>query len=357
MAPFGSYDMPIHYPLGILKEHLHTRSAAGLFDVSHMGQVEVRPKTGNMQDAALALEAIMPIDVAGLAPGRQRYAMLTNDAGGILDDLMISHCGDHYLLVVNASRKEQDNALLTSALASACILERRDDHALIALQGPAAEAVFGTVCPAVRFMKFMDVRSAPILDAECIIARSGYTGEDGFEISLPAAAVERVARALLKQTPVEMIGLGARDSLRLEAGLCLCGSDIDEQTTPVEAALDWAIQKVRRSGGDRAGGFPGAGVILRQLRSKPDRTRVGLTPVVKTPVRGGALLFADETSQAPLGAVTSGGFGPSADAFVAMGYVDTATARARPIIFADVRGKRSAMRIVDLPFITHRYRR
>lgn len=357
MAPFAGYDMPIQYPLGILKEHLHTRSAAGLFDVSHMGQVEIRPKSGDMRDAALALETIIPVDVAGIAPGRQRYAFFTNEAGGIVDDLMISHCGDRYLLVVNASRKEEDATLLMEALASTCFIERRDDHALIALQGPAAESALGTLCPTVTSMKFMDVRSARIQKADCIVARSGYTGEDGFEISVPAAAVEAIARALLQHPSVAMTGLGARDSLRLEAGLCLYGSDIDEHTTPVEAAMDWAIQKTRRSGGARAGGFPGANVILSQLETGAGRLRVGLTPVVKSPLRGGAQLFADEPSPTSIGIVTSGGFGPSADTFVAMGYVDAATARTRPTIYADVRGKRIALRIVDLPFIAHRYRR
>ena len=357
MAPFAGYDMPIQYPLGILKEHLHTRNAAGLFDVSHMGQVEVRPKSGNMRDAARALEALVSIDVIGLAPGRQHYAVFTNEAGGILDDLMISHCGDHYLLVVNASRKDEDRGLLTAALAMSCFIERRDDRALIALQGPAAESAIGPMCPIVKFMGFMDVRSARVLDADCIVARSGYTGEDGFEISTPSSAAELIARALLEHPSVAMIGLGARDSLRLEAGFCLYGSDIDDQTTPVEAAIGWTIQKVRRSNGERAGGFPGADVILSQLKGGADRLRVGLTPVVKTPVRRGAQLFADEQSGTPIGIVTSGGFGPSADAFVAMGYVDTATAHARPTIYADVRGKRAALRITDLPFVAHRYRR
>jgi aminomethyltransferase len=213
------------------------------------------------------------------------------------------------------------------------------------------------MCPTVKFMNFMDVRSARVLDADCILARSGYTGEDGFEISTPAEAVESIARALLEHPSVAMIGLGARDSLRLEAGFCLYGSDIDDQTTPVEAAIGWTIQKIRRSNGERTGGFPGADVILSQLKRGVDRLRVGLTPVVKTPVRRGARLFADEESLTPIGIVTSGGFGPSADAFVAMGYVDTATARTRPTIYADVRGKRAALKITDFPFVAHRYRR
>ena len=357
MAPFAGYDMPIQYPLGILKEHLHTRELAGLFDVSHMGQLTVRAKSGNMRDAALALETIVPIDVVALTPGRQRYAMFTNAEGGILDDLMISHCGDHFLLVVNASRQDLDTTLVTDALASTCIVERHDDRALIALQGPAAETVLGHLCPAVKFMKFMDVRSTPIQGVDCIVARSGYTGEDGFEISIPAAASEPTVRALLAYRSVAPVGLGARDSLRLEAGLCLYGSDIDENTTPVEASLDWAIQKARRTCGERAGGFPGAGVILRQFKARPDRVRVGLTPLVKSPLRGGAQIFADETSQSPIGIVTSGGFGPSADAFIGMGYVDAATARTKPTVYAYMRGKRTALRIAYLPFVPHRYRR
>lgn len=356
MVPFAGYEMPVQYAAGVLKEHLHTRAAAGLFDVSHMGQIALRAKSGRLDDAALALERLVPVDVLGLAAGRQRYALFTNDNGGILDDLMIAHRGDHYLLVVNAACKEADAAHLDAHLVDVCDVERLD-RALIALQGPQAEAALARLVPACRDMTFMDVRSLDILGAPSIVVRSGYTGEDGFEISVPRDNACAVAAALLEDAAVAPIGLGARDSLRLEAGLCLYGSDIDRTTTPVEAGLSWAIQKVRRRGGARAGGFPGADIILEQLESGTARCRVGLLAEGRVPVRGGAPIFASDGAGDPVGAVTSGGFGPTADRPVAIGYVPRAMAAPGAVVFAEVRGRRHPMTVAALPFVTPRFKR
>ncbi|OBZ92475.1 glycine cleavage system protein T [Pararhizobium polonicum] len=357
MVPFAGYDMPVQYPAGVMKEHLHTRSAAGLFDVSHMGQIILKPKSGRIEDAALALETLVPVDVLGLAEGRQRYGLFTNDTGGILDDLMIANRGDHLFLVVNASCKDEDFAHLQKNLGGTCDLTLLDDRALIALQGPRAECVLAELWADIATMRFMDVAEAELHDVPCIISRSGYTGEDGFEISIPASSAEDVTRRILEHPDVMPIGLGARDSLRLEAGLCLYGNDIDTGTTPVEAALEWAVQKARRTDGARAGGFPGADIILRQLAHGAGRRRVGLKPEGKAPVRGGAPLFADAEGKSPIGTVTSGGFGPSADHPVAMGYVDTAhTANGTPV-FAEVRGKYLPVTIAALPFVTPTYKR
>ncbi|MCX8509673.1 MAG: glycine cleavage system aminomethyltransferase GcvT, partial [Rhodobacteraceae bacterium] len=277
MVPFAGYDMPVQYPMGVLKEHLHTRAMAGLFDVSHMGQILLAAKSGRIEDAALALERLVPVDVLGLAPGRQRYAMFTNAAGGILDDLMVAHRGDHLFLVVNAACKEADFAHLCAHL-SDCDVGMVEGRALIALQGPAAEAALAALVPDVGDLRFMDVAIRQWDTAELWISRSGYTGEDGFEISVPDRFAESLARRLLADARVAPIGLGARDSLRLEAGMCLYGHDIEEGTSPVEGNLTWAIQKARRAGGARAGGFPGAARILAELANGPVRRRVGLRP-------------------------------------------------------------------------------
>src|SRR5581483_8884690 len=357
MAPFAGYEMPIHYPLGVLKEHLHTRTAAGLFDVSHMGQIALRPRTGDMVTLALALERLIPVNVLGLGEDRQRYGFLTNECGGIIDDLIISRRRDCFLLVVNASRKAIATQHLYARLAESCNVAPLEDRALIALQGPAAEAVLAGLAPSVTGMRFADVRDLNIGSIECVVARSGYTGEDGFEISLPAESAEKLARLLLKHPQVAFAGLGARDSLRMEAGLCLYGADIDETTTPIEAGLGWAIQKVRRPGGTRAGGFLGAETILAELASKPRRFRVGLRPRERTPVRGGALLFADPSANEPIGKVTSGGFGPSLGAPIAMGYVAASEASPNTQLFAEVRGRRVGVTVASLPFVPHRYKR
>ncbi|MPZ57751.1 MAG: glycine cleavage system aminomethyltransferase GcvT [Rhizobiales bacterium] len=357
MVPFAGYEMPVQYPPGILKEHLHTRSAAGLFDVSHMGQIALRPRSGSRRDAARALESLVPIDVLGLAEGRQRYAFFTNKSGGILDDLMVANRGDHLHLIVNAACKAADEMHLRERLSATCLIEPLRDRALLALQGPEAEAVLAQLAPAASAMRFMDVRTLPIAGIDCEVSRSGYTGEDGFEISVPASRAEDLARALLQNPLVAPIGLGARDSLRLEAGLCLYGSDIDTGTTPVEAGLAWAMQKCRRAGGERQGGFPGSDVILEQLAHGTPRRRVGLRPIERAPVRGGVQLYRDDTDPTPIGAVTSGGFGPSAQAAVAMGYVAQPCASLGTRLFADVRGKRMPVETCDMPFVLHRYKR
>lgn len=356
MMPFAGYDMPVQYAAGVLKEHLHVRSLAGLFDVSHMGQITLRPKSGRVSDVARALERLVPTDILGLAPGRQRYALFTNDTGGLLDDLMVAHRGDHFLLIVNAACKAADEAHLRAQLSDTCSVEAID-HALIALQGPKAEAALMRFAPACASLRFMDVREMPILGAPCVVARSGYTGEDGFEISMPADMAREIAEGLLENPDVAPIGLGARDSLRLEAGLCLYGSDIGIATTPVEAGLSWAISKERRLGGSRAGGFPGTAVILEQLESGSRRCRAGLKPEGRAPVRAGAPLFIHSVDGETIGTVTSGGFGPSVDAPIAMGYIPTSRAEVGTRIYAEVRGKRLPVTIATLPFITPNYKR
>lgn len=356
MVPFAGYDMPVQYPLGVMKEHLHTRAAAGLFDVSHMGQVIVRAKSGDYADAALALERLVPVDILSLKEGRQRYGLFTDDNGCILDDLMITNRGDHLLVVVNAACKDADLAHMKANLPD-CEVTLLDDRALIALQGPRAEAVLAELWAGVSSMKFMDVREVPLHDVPCIISRSGYSGEDGFEISIPQDHAVAVAKALLEHPDCEAIGLGARDSLRLEAGLCLYGNDIDTTTSPIEASLEWALQKARKAGGDREGGFPGADRILAELAVGTSRRRVGLKPEGKAPVRSHAKLFADADGLQELGEVTSGTFGPTVEGPVAMGYVPVSHAAAGTQVFAEVRGKYLPMMVAALPFITPTYKR
>ena len=357
MVPFAGYDMPVQYATGVLREHLHTRSLAGLFDVSHMGQIALRPKSGKVEDAALALERLVPQDILGLAPGRQRYAQFTNDAGGILDDLMVANFGSHLFLVVNAACKIEDEAHLRAKLSETCAIEPLPDRALIALQGPKAESVLAKFCADVASMRFMDAGPRNIDGIECFVSRSGYTGEDGFEISVPAEKAEALATALLGHSDVLPIGLGARDSLRLEAGLCLYGHDIDTTTTPIEGALEWSIQKSRRHGGARTGGFPGAETILIQLEKAAPRRRVGLRPEGRAPVREGAPLFADAASSEQIGAVTSGGFGPSINAPVAMGYLPSSHAAPGHLVFAELRGQRLPLRVAATPFVPNTYKR
>jgi len=356
MVPFAGYDMPVQYPAGVMKEHLQTRQAAGVFDVSHMGQVIVKAKSGKYEDAALALESLVPVDILGLAEGRQRYGFFTDDNGGILDDLMITHLDDHLFVVVNAACKEEDVAHMQKHIGDRCDITVLD-RALIALQGPRAVDVLAELWADVAAMKFMDVRHCRLHDVSCLVSRSGYSGEDGFEISIPADKAEDVTKRLLEHPDVEAIGLGARDSLRLEAGLCLYGNDIDTTTTPVEAALEWGMQKARKTGGVRAGGFPGAGRILSELDNGATRRRVGLKPDGKAPVRGHAKLYADAEGKTELGEVTSGGFGPSVEGPVAMGYVPLSHAAAGTVIFAEVRGKYLPVTVSALPFITPTYKR
>ena len=357
MVPFAGYDMPVQYAAGVLREHLHTRASAGLFDVSHMGQIALRPKSGKVEDAALALERLVPQDIIAIAPGRQRYAQFTNETGGILDDLMVANFGSHLFVVVNAACKAEDEAHLRATLSDACVIEPLPDRALIALQGPKAESVLAKLCADAAAMRFMDSAPRNVSGIDCFVSRSGYTGEDGFEISVPAGHAEALTNALLTDPDVLPIGLGARDSLRLEAGLCLYGHDIDTTTTPVEGALEWSIQKSRRAGGARAGGFAGADKILAQFEQGAARRRVGLQPQGRAPVREGAALFADATSSDPIGRVTSGGFGPSLNAPVAMGYLPTSHARAGSSVFAEVRGQRLAVQVAAMPFVPNNYKR
>jgi aminomethyltransferase len=356
MVPFAGYDMPVQYPAGVMKEHLHTRAEAGLFDVSHMGQVIVKAKSGSYEDAALALESLVPVDILGLAEGRQRYGFFTDDTGCILDDLMITHLDDHLFIVVNASCKEADLAHLQAHIGDQCDITLLN-RALIALQGPRAVEVLAELWADVAAMKFMDVRHCRLHDVSCLVSRSGYSGEDGFEISIPVDKAEDVTMRLLEHPDVQAIGLGARDSLRLEAGLCLYGNDIDTTTSPVEAALEWAMQKARRGNGARAGGFPGSGRILSELENGAARRRVGLKPEGKAPVRGHAKLYADAEGKVEIGEVTSGGFGPSVEGPVAMGYVPLSHAAAGTLVYAEVRGKYLPTTVSALPFVTPTYKR
>ena len=349
MVPFAGYEMPVQYAPGVLKEHLHTRSKAGLFDVSHMGQIALRAKS--VADAALALERLVPQDILSLGAGRQRYAQFTNQAGGILDDLMVANFGDHLFLVVNAACKDADEAHLRAHLADTCTIEPLADRALLALQGPKAEQVLAKFSADVAAMRFMDSAPRKIASFDCFVSRSGYTGEDGFEISVRADQTEAVAKLLLSHEDVLPIGLGARDSLRLEAGLCLYGHDIDTTTTPVEAALEWSVQKSRRAGGARAGGFLGADKVLSQFAAGASRRRVGLKPEGRAPVRDGAQLYANATASEPIGTVTSGGFGPTLNAPVAMGYVPASLATLGTQVFAEVRGQRLPLRVAATPFV------
>ncbi|MFT8364369.1 MAG: glycine cleavage system aminomethyltransferase GcvT [Gluconobacter cerinus] len=357
MVPFAGYEMPLQYPAGLMAEHLHTRSKAGLFDVSHMGQIRTAARSGDVRDAALALESLIPADYAGLAKGRQRYGFLTNDTAGILDDLMVANMGDDLFVVVNAACKDQDAALIEAALSDRCLVTRQFDRALMALQGPQAQEAIAPLCPAAVDMRFMDVIETKLAGVPVTLSRSGYTGEDGYEIGCAAADAETVARALLAQPQVLPIGLGARDSLRLEAGLCLYGNDIDTTTTPIEASLAWAIQKARREGGCREGGYPGAEIVLRQAREGVSRKRVGLMAEGRAPVRAGAKLFADAEGQKEIGLVTSGAFGPTVQAPVAMGYVATDYAGNDTALFAELRGKFVPVHVRAMPFVAPGFKR
>ncbi|PUA18790.1 glycine cleavage system aminomethyltransferase GcvT [Glaciimonas sp. PCH181] len=350
MVPFAGYQMPVQYPTGVLKEHSHTRTQAGLFDVSHMGQVRL---TG--QHAAAALETLVPVDIIDLPVNTQRYALFTNETGGILDDLMVANAGDHLFLVVNAACKEQDIAHLRQHLSDRCTVEELSEYALLALQGPQAAKVLARFAPQVAQMLFMQTATVTLAGFPCFVSRSGYTGEDGFEISVPNAHAEKLARLLLDQPEVAPIGLAARDSLRLEAGLCLYGHDMDDATTPVEASLAWALSKVRRADQARAGGYPGAAIILQQLAEGVARKRVGLLPQERIPVREGAEVV--DANGAVVGKVTSGGFGPTVGGPVAMGYVDIAHAQPGTLLQAIVRGKSIPVVVTKTPFTPQRYYR
>lgn len=351
MVPFAGYSMPVQYKLGVKKEHLHTRNAAGLFDVSHMGQLQL---TGD--GTARFIESLVPVDIVDLPVGKQKYALFTNEQGGILDDLMVTNLGDSLFIVVNAACKGQDIKHLQSHLPDGLILKELNDRALLALQGPKACDVLSSLISDVADMVFMDVKRITIDGVECIISRSGYTGEDGYEISVPADKAVWLATKLTEFSDVEWIGLGARDSLRLECGLCLYGHDLDQTTTPVEASLLWAISPVRRKGGERAGGFPGDSVILEQIETKSvSRKRVGLIGTTKAPVREETELFNAEGLK--IGIVTSGTAGPTSEKPVSMAYIQAEYAAIGTEIFAEVRGKKLPMVVAKMPFVPQRYYR
>ena len=362
MVPFAGYSMPVQYDLtgslaarckgGVMAEHLHCRTAAGLFDVSHMGQAIL-----SGPGVAAALERLVPGDIVGLKPGRQRYTLLTNEAGGILDDLMVANLGDanpgvdRLFLVVNASRKDVDFRHIAASLPDGFDLNIQDDRALLALQGPQAATVLARLAPTTAALGFMGVAPVTIAGIECLVSRSGYTGEDGFEISLPAASATTLADALLAEPEVAPAGLGARDSLRLEAGLCLYGNDIDEVTTPIEAGLTWVIGKRRKMAWD----FPGGIAIRDQLDNGPPRIRVGIRPDGRAPARAHTEILAEDGTEA--GEITSGGFGPSVNAPIAMGYVRRDLAEDGTRLNLIVRGKALPATVVPLPFVPHRYAR
>jgi len=350
MVPFAGYSMPVQYPAGLVAEHHHTRTAAGLFDVSHMGQLRL-----SGSDAAAAFESLMPVDVMGLGLHKQRYGLLLNDEGGIIDDLMFVNRGEDIFVIVNGACKHGDLAHIQARIAGRCNIESQFDRALLALQGPQAVTALARLLPGVEKLVFMTGMPAVWEGADLYITRSGYTGEDGFEISLPASTADAFARALLAQPEVKPIGLGARNSLRLEAGLCLYGNDIDTTTTPVEANLNWAMQKVRRTGGARAGGFPGADKVLAQLDSTQpaQRLRVGLVGLERVPVREHVELH-NEAGQ-KIGEVTSGLLAPTADKPIALAYVQAEYAAVGTRLNAMVRGKAVPMEVSALPFVPNRY--
>lgn len=350
MVPFAGYEMPVNFPGGIIAEHRQCRESAALFDVSHMGQLRL---VGD--DAAAALESLVPVDVVDLAPGKQRYAFFTNASGGILDDLMITRREKDLFVVVNAACKDADIKHLYTHIGHRCQIQPLPERALLALQGPKAVTALSRLNEGVAQLVFMTGAHFSLAGTECFVTRSGYTGEDGFEISVAAEDAEVLARALLAEPEVKPAGLGARDTLRLEAGLCLYGHDINTTTTPAEAALTWAIQKVRRPGGARAGGYPGASVIAAQLATGPVTKRVGLLGLERVPVREGAKLV--DAQGHTLGHVTSGTLSPTVNQPIAMAYLAANHALPSHEVYAEVRGKRQPMRVAPMPFTPHRYHR
>jgi aminomethyltransferase len=350
MVAFAGYHMPVQYAHGIIHEHQHTRAAAGLFDVSHMGQVRISGAR-----AATALESLAPMDIVDLEIGHMRYGLFTDAGGGILDDFLVANTGEHLDMVINAACKKDDLHRMRTAVGDRCRIEELEGRALLALQGPSACEILAAMSPAINNMPFMTAAAVELAGIPCAISRSGYTGEDGFEISVPGAAADALARKLLANDLVAPIGLGARDSLRLEAGLCLYGHDLTPHTTPVEAGLTWTIAKVRRPGGQRAGGFPGDDRILQQLVDGTSRRLVGLRPRGRAPVRAGADLM--DADGGNIGIVTSGGFGPTVGGPVAMGYVSSEHRKPGTIVQAVVRGKQLPTEVVRLPFVERRYYR
>jgi aminomethyltransferase len=351
MVPFAGYSMPVQFPAGIIKEHQHTRAHSGLFDVSHMGQLVI-----SGPDVTAALERLLPTDLAALEDNQQIYSVLTNESGGILDDLIITRfSADQFFLVINAACKAQDTTHLRKHLPSSITIETLADRALLALQGPTAKDVLGALAPSIHELTFMHGCDATIAGAGCYITRSGYTGEDGFEISVPNVDAEHIARLLLSNPEVAPIGLGARDSLRLEAGLCLYGHDMNAETSPVEAVLLFAISKSRRSQGSKAGGFLGSETILKQIDQGVTRKRIGLHVEGRIPVREGCAIIDDANNE--IGHITSGGFGPTLQTPIALGYVSTRFAARNTRLFAVVRGKNIPIVVTRTPFVPQNYYR
>lgn len=351
MVPFAGYEMPVSYPLGIKKEHNHTRERAGLFDVSHMGQIRL-----SGEHAMSALESLVPVDIIDLPLMRTRYALFTTENGGVLDDLMVTNLGDNDLfLVVNAACKEADYDHLKNHLGASCEIEFYDDLALLALQGPKAAMVLSEFVPSVKEMTFMTAKQTMLNDIDCFITRSGYTGEDGYEISVSAKDAESLASSLLSSEEVEWVGLGARDSLRLEAGLSLYGHELDISHSPVESSLNWALSKARRLGGEREGNYLGSKVIMNQIENGSDTKVVGLIPEGRMPVRDGAIIQDENGNQ--VGYVTSGGFGPTLNKPISIARLETKFTNSQSKIFALVREKKIAVEIVKLPFVKHNYYR
>ncbi|NRA41200.1 MAG: glycine cleavage system aminomethyltransferase GcvT [Pseudomonadales bacterium] len=361
MVTFAGYQMPVSYPLGVMQEHLHTRAKAGLFDVSHMGQISLTPQSASFEQMLSTLETIFPCQLSDLAVGRQVYSLLLNDHGGVVDDLMIVRRDYDVLLIVNAACKAKDIAFLAAHLPDSVLMTELDDHALLALQGPQAASVLADLGADISSMVFLDGAWVEIQGMRCYATRSGYTGEDGFELSMPNNIAVKLAECLAAHDAVQPVGLGARDSLRLEAGLCLYGHELSESISPIQAGLNWAIAKQRREGAANAGGFIGAETVLAQLQKGVDKVRVALIADGRAPVREGAPLYLSEQAgindQASIGEVVSGGFSPSLQQPIAMAYVDADYAAPGACVFAKVRKKLIPMRVATAPFVAHNYHR
>ena len=355
--PFAGYEMPVNYPLGIMKEHLYCRKSAGLFDVSHMGQLVISSNTQSMQFIATELEKLLPVDMLGLGEDRQRYGFLPNKRGGIIDDLMISNRGDHYFAVINASRKEIDFKYLKENISREIDVDLIKTRALIAIQGPQSEKILSNQIGELSSLKYLDVKNFSYRGEILWVSRSGYTGQDGFEISLPNSLCEVFCKNILEQDGIEPIGLGARDTLRLECGLCLYGQDLNETITPIEAGLKWAIQKVRRTGGEREGGFVGQEKILAQIDTPPHFKREAFLPVGKAPLRSSTKLFSDNSGKNEIGLITSGGYSPSLERPISMGYLDHNKFKIGDSIFGEVRTKFFPVKLTKLPFVATSFKR
>tara|TARA_A100000164_G_scaffold259782_1_gene231745 strand:- start:377 stop:1429 length:1053 start_codon:yes stop_codon:yes gene_type:complete len=349
--------MPVNYPLGIMKEHLYCRESAGLFDVSHMGQLIISSTTQPMQSIATELEKLLPIDILGLGEGRQRYGFLPNSQGGIIDDLMISNRGDHFFVVINASRKEIDFKYFKKNISKEIDVDLISTRSLIAIQGPQSEKILSSQIGELSSLNYLDVKNFLYNGEIMWVSRSGYTGQDGFEISLPNNLCEFFCKSILEQEGIEPIGLGARDTLRLECGLCLYGQDLNETITPIEAGLKWAIQKVRRTGGEREGGFIGQEKILAQIEKSPGLKREAFSPHGKAPLRSGTKLFSDDLGKNEIGLITSGSYSPTLERPISMGYLDHTKFKTGDLIFGELRNKFLPTELTKLPFVPTSFKR